>query len=549
MDPALRKRMGGQSRTILFYPLRNDTEESDIEEFVKSAALSAPLRIDLFKFQSAKRDDFNAYAYVTFNSSADCWLIKKHLNRRTLNDAQVNITFSSVPRSDLEGMTTLIEFGTNYPPITSKKLIGAFLHSFDAEMADTMDVSLPLITSPVSIEPAPGHGRVKGKWFLTYESPEIATKALEFYSGRYLCEQQKLQQRQRFVILNYQINEGQYALDRKQCFFSITDRVILHGLSPRVDSKDTIVAFLESNGFNVSKDVSDVHIIHHQKKAKNGFVIVTFADYKLANRAYTNLNHKTMTINDDEAATAVECEIVTGFASPQMTDPLKQNLKNETNVIHLSNLPWDVDHEKVKQWLSTASPQHVRPVHVFLKFRDGFFIGRANATFAKNAEATVAVEALNGKKFGDRCIALNWALPIKNRKFKEQRMIALQCNTANSTTTHDNDNDSGSKLVDADRIHFEHDCEEDDDIEKSAAFRKIQKLQSKQQQQQPKQKKKPKQKQEIVQGVEVEPKDKETKNNKNESKSTAKKQSEKRGTKRKQQWSKSSKTKKIKLAL
>lgn len=44
-----------------------------------------------------------------------------------------------------------------------------------------------------------------------------------------------------------------------------------------------------------------------------------------------------------------------------------------------------------------------------------------NATFTTNQEATVVVETLRGKELGGRKIRVNWALPIKDYKFKQDR--------------------------------------------------------------------------------------------------------------------------------
>eukprot|EP01083_Nonionella_stella_P038055 103631_1 len=484
-DPSLQNRKAGQSRTILLYPLHNSIEEAEIEEFVKQAALSSPLRIDIFRFQSNDSDEeededidvikdendnddaanYNAYAYCTFTSSTDCWLTKKHLNNHMLKDHKVSITFSTVPRTDLEGITNIIEFGTNYPPITHKWQVGNFLKSYPKN--DTVDDDdFTLISNPRRIEPAPGHGAIKGKWFITYQTPEIATKALEFFSGRYYLDTEN--NKTRFVILNYQLHRNKHPLDRQECFYGITDRVIIRNVPPTIQDKDDIRLFLKSNGFDVHKDVLDINIVHQmaslaakkynakkQKKnhktfkQRNGFVVITFKTYELANKAYTNLNHKQL--ND-------EFEITTGFTSPSMRDPLKRLLKGNTTVVHLSNLVWDVTEEQLREWLETAATRYLekhkhmkkddgkkkeksenpfistdantstkctRPVSVFIKYRDWYSTGRANATFATSEEATMVVEMLNGRRLKGRKIMVNWALPINDYRFRETRNIAL----------------------------------------------------------------------------------------------------------------------------
>ena len=104
------------------------------------------------------------------------------------------------------------------------------------------------------------------------------------------------------------------------------------------------------------------------------------------------------------------------------TDPLKRSLRNKTNVIHLNNLPWNVNEEQIKEWLFEAGKRYVaknkhlnhkqenkdeneedddlkkevennpnpfystdtkagkictKPINVFIKYRDGFTTGRA----------------------------------------------------------------------------------------------------------------------------------------------------------------------------
>ena len=309
-DPSLRKRMAGQSRTILLYPLSNIIEEADIESFVKRAALSPPLRIQLFKFQSNEEDNdktkCNAYAYCTFHSSSDCWLIKKHLNHKSLLNHKVNITFSAIPRSDLEGNTKIIEFGTCYPPITQRAEVIKFLNTFKSECSDS---DLSDIRNPAKISIAPGHGGIKGKWWLFYKNPETATKALEFFSGSYFYDTEN--NLNRFVILNYQIQRNSLSFDRKECFYGITDRILLMNLKRSIVDNDDILLFLQNNGFDANKEVLDIHIIHQmmsvlQKNRKSdskklkpspGFAIVTFESYKLANDAYTSLNGKSISDN------------------------------------------------------------------------------------------------------------------------------------------------------------------------------------------------------------------------------------------------------------
>ena len=393
-DPSLKNRIAGQSRTILLYPLSNDIEEAEIEEFIKPAALTAPLRIELFKFQhidNLRKDqnknngdnvltNYNAYCYVTFSSSSDCWLIKKRLNNTLLRNNKVSICFSSIPRSDLEGKVSRIEFGTNYPPITDKSEIFKFLNSFDDDIKNNKDEDLSMVKSPKYISPAPGHGGIKGKWFITYESPEIATKALEFYSGRYYFDQQN--NKNRFVIINYQLSHKEIPKDRKECFFGITDRVVLQNLDRKITDNDDILLFLQNNGFDIDTEILDIYIIHQmtemlkkidsskqkkygkrkrtrKQKRKNdksdnkpqcGYAIVTFANYKLASKAYTNLNNKIIGEN---------CKINTGFSSPNMTDPLKRLLKNDTNNVHLSNLPWNITKQQISNWLSQAGKKYI----------------------------------------------------------------------------------------------------------------------------------------------------------------------------------------------
>ena len=418
-DPSLKNRMAGQSCTILLYPLNNNVEEGEIESFVKRAALSTPLRIELFKFQSCC-NDYNSYCYVTFSSSADCWLVKKHLNNKSFenddDDHKISITFSVIPRSDLQGKTKIVEFGTNYPPITQRDEIIKFLNNFNDEINKNEDEDLSSINSPIFIKPAPGHGGIKGKWWLTYKTPEIATKALEFYSGRYFFDEEN--NKKRFIIINYQLHPNKTPFDRKECFFGITDRIILRNLYRNIIDNDDILLFLQSNGFDVNKQILDIYIIHQMTnimqlksnkskkslsnkrkiKPKKGYVIITFATNKLATKAYTNLNNKIIAQN---------CKITTGFTSPNMNDPLKKILKDETNVIHLSNLPWNVTKEQIKEWLSKAGKQYIKhdeddenedddlkkdgnpfytiggdkfdtyPIEIYIKYRNGYSTGRA----------------------------------------------------------------------------------------------------------------------------------------------------------------------------
>merc|ERR1712228_318554 len=176
----------------------------------------------------------------------------------------------------------------------------------------------------------------------------------------------------RFVILNYQIHRNSLAFDRKECFYGITDRVLLMNLSRSIVDNDDVLLFLQNNGFDASKQICDIHIIHqmmsvlkqNKKKKKKkklkktecepkpspGFAIVTFESYKLANDAYTSLNGKCITNN---------CKIVTGFGSPSMTDPLKRILRDQTSVIHLNNLPWNVSKDQIKEFCAEAGKKYV----------------------------------------------------------------------------------------------------------------------------------------------------------------------------------------------
>merc|ERR1712154_611225 len=65
------------------------------------------------------------------------------------------------------------------------------------------------------------------------------------------------------------------------------------------------------------------------------------------------------------------------------------------------------------------------PINVWIKYRNGYSLGRTNVTFASNEEATLVVERMNGRELKGRKIAINWALPIKDYQFNEKRNKAL----------------------------------------------------------------------------------------------------------------------------
>ncbi len=130
--------------------------------------------------------------------------------------------------------------------------------------------------------------------------------------------------------LGYTLDPNDTPYDRQECFFGITDRMALRGIS-RKTTYDDISLFLQSNGFE-SKDILDIYIIHQnrqsllnqlqfleklqnskkgkgkkkkkKKKGKNkkiilpkipryvpGFSIITFSNFELAKKAFTKLSH------------------------------------------------------------------------------------------------------------------------------------------------------------------------------------------------------------------------------------------------------------------
>lgn len=598
-------RVGGRSRTLLLRLLSSSVTESDIEQFVCSKSLSAtPLRVELLKFRcsegeeatetTAVSDDSGCYAFVTFPSTNDCRLVKKHLNRTKLKGQLVVISFSAIPRTDLEGKTRVIEFGTEYPPITAVAKVKQFLRTHlkqkpkkesNTNANQTESSLLSLLTMPKSIRTAPGHGSVKGKWRLTYDSPEMAKAAVERYSGR-LFENL-------FVIMGYQLLPRKTPYDRKECFYGISDRVKLRGLLPPKKNRshsnrrnsnnsnsnnnnndyddenyngyngdnadgdgeeaDDISLFLQSNSF-ASQDILDIYVIHQmtqiaqqkynarkspknkkQFKPRKGYCIVTFSSYELATKAFIELNGKEMRVDADaieEEDVDVDVDvratttIRTGFESPFMRDSLKRSLSGSTNVVHLLNLPWDTTNEQLKTWLESAGSMyceeneieieendeiyenyenednvgaeaeaeaeveaedveedidvvnpfcavgkqpiksdmkplhahHTRPLSVYIKYRDGFSTGRANATFVTAEQATMVVQYLNQTLLKDRKISVNYALPIKQFQWRQKRNDALQlqrnerksCDIFlddNNNDGNDNDNDDGKDEV------------------------------------------------------------------------------------------------------
>jgi len=217
------------------------------------------------------------------------------------------------------------------------------------------------------------------------------------------------------------------------------------------------------------------HSYQHQKKIyvpgtanfTPGFAVITFSNFSLASKAFKELDETTMTER--------KCRVTTGLKSPRMNDPLKYALKDKTCVVHLANLPWFTNAWKLKEWIvsngiqfaennkhkqvtddtATRNPENQSaedqfvnenesnkeeekevtavnpcPIKIFIKFRDGFPVGRANATLANPKQATQVVLSMNGKRFGSRKIQINWAVPLHDEKLaakKEKNVNIKDC--------------------------------------------------------------------------------------------------------------------------
>ena len=156
--------------------------------------------------------------------------------------------------------------------------------------------------------------------------------------------------------------------------------------------------------------------------SKSGMCFVTFRTRDLAEKAYTKLDGKTLRLPKGEAES--EHELSAGLAPHSSRTALKVCLKNATRVVHLSNLPWFVSNSGLRRFITSCGEAAgkldgdsasdgggglANPVKIFSRYRDGYFIGRSNVTFASAEQATECVEKINGRFLFDRPIHVNWA--------------------------------------------------------------------------------------------------------------------------------------------
>jgi len=242
----------------LFYPLLEDVDEIDIEQFIKNANITPPLRIEILRYRqneekkmdttdnkNDKRKDMKnidcnnyGYAYVTFPTTEDCESILK-IRRKILKNQIIQIFFSTVPRTDLENQTNFTLLSRKFE---TKIKIENFLETFRNNFTD----------SPLYIRPGAGRAAARGDWILTWKNPIVARQAVYNYSGRIFEDN--------FVILGFTWDPKMpHLYDKQQCFHSITDRVVLHGIN-RTTNTNEIWSFLQQNHFS-EEDVLDIYIV------------------------------------------------------------------------------------------------------------------------------------------------------------------------------------------------------------------------------------------------------------------------------------------------
>merc|ERR1712129_290700 len=129
-------------------------------------------------------------------------------------------------------------------------------------------------------------------------------------------------------------------------------------------------------------------------------------------------------------------------------------------------------------YISEAEDVCTVPTNVWIKYRNGYSLGRANVTFASNDEADLVVDKLNEMVLQGRKVAINWALPIKDYQFIEQRNKALGKKEEMTkrmdvgSFLQDNDDEKEEKKMEVDE-------DEDVDLNNSVLLKKIKRLKAK----------------------------------------------------------------------
>ncbi|ETO19277.1 hypothetical protein RFI_17951, partial [Reticulomyxa filosa] len=357
-------RSAGVTRTILIRPLSPETTVEQIEEFVDRAALNKPLRVDLIRPRKYAQTPC-CYAYVTFPTNQDCVLVISNLNLQTLNGTEViyllkkkkKISFSTIPRPDLQGKTCVLEITTDPPFLRDQSELAELLNTFSPTDKNSQRVW------PHDVWMGKGNGMKKRKWMLFYDTPLMATLAFQSCSGRWFKD--------RFVILGYQSHPNEYLYDRQECFAKLTNRMMLEGI-PRSTSIEDIKTFVEQHGFK-RDDIVDVEFFFQTKysllsrldekwqnnqnfeqgdqknksprRAAYGFAVITWKTFDLADEAFEKLN--------DLEFGGIEYVVKTKYKSPQIEDILKEDLKDKTTVLHMANIPWFVTCTIIKQWFAS----------------------------------------------------------------------------------------------------------------------------------------------------------------------------------------------------
>ena len=454
-------RLAGKSHTLIAFPLHDSITEIDIETFCSKAAVSKPLRIDIFCPRISNNnnnndsnnydDSFNGYAFITFDNHDDCELIHRNLNKTQLNNKEINIKYARIPRYDLENQTNILEL-YSYPAIKTMKEVIQFFNEFKGDNNDRNIIPL--------ISPIPHISHIRGKWKLKYSDKFMAKKSMEHYSARMFDGS--------FVILQYSLPRHYVNIDRRECFYGISDRIVLYGIKRGIQIQN-IHEYFKNNGFEptIIKDIQFVfenkrmaikNIKKYQNhretyKQKDGYIIITINDIKKAKNVYVALNGKSLTFNDKK------CDITTGFYPGTRKHVVQWNLKGTTNWCFISNLPWNINQKKIREWINNCGISYKKnndiknnentiideyntdPISITIEYIGGYCEGRAHIELPTKNAASIVVETYNETKYNGRTIYVDFQIPSDGQRKKSKTKDVTKDEQKQTNNINENDND------------------------------------------------------------------------------------------------------------